>query len=246
MTLELFASFIGRIWPGLLLLGAVFVFLKPSKNLRIVLYLLSFVLLRDAMTPQGLWSFGANYGVFWIRMATDNGFLILFGVSALVLTLGMYWLDKENQDRWHWLRGKPVLGLSLGLVAAALVVLPLAIAYGFQDISLRGGVVDGGQTLPILIFALLGNFMEEGLFRGYVLHSLQEKHGEIKAGLLSGLVFSFCHIFLALTVTGVGWPLLLFALWEGCIAGIIGAKYGVIPATLTHGGAIFLLSVGWF
>ena len=46
------------------------------------------------------------------------------------------------------------------------------------------------------------------------------------------------------TVTGVGYPLLLFTLWEGMIAGIVGARGGVLPSTLTHGGAIFLLSSG--
>ena len=38
--------------------------------------------------------------------------------------------------------------------------------------------------------------------------------------------------------------LLAFTLWEGTIAGLVGAKGGVLPATLTHGGAIFLLSSG--
>jgi hypothetical protein len=64
----------------------------------------------------------------------------------------------------------------------------------------------------------------------------------IKAGVSSGIVFAFCHIFLAITVTGIGYPLLVFTLWEGVIAGIVGARCGVIAATLTHGGAIFLLS----
>ena len=47
-----------------------------------------------------------------------------------------------------------------------------------------------------------------------------------------------------MTVSDIGYPLLVFTLWEGTIAGIVGARGGVIPATLTHGGAIFLLSSG--
>jgi hypothetical protein len=66
----------------------------------------------------------------------------------------------------------------------------------------------------------------------------------INAGIASGVVFAFCHIFLAITVTAAGYPLLVFTLWEGIIAGIIGAKGGVLCSTLTHGGAIFLLSSG--
>ena len=49
---------------------------------------------------------------------------------------------------------------------------------------------------------------------------------------------------LALTVTDVGYPLLLFALYEGVIAGLVAMKYGVIPAALTHGLAIFIISSG--
>ena len=57
------------------------------------------------------------------------------------------------------------------------------------------------------------------------------------------MVFAFCHVYLAMTVTGVGYPLLVFTLWEGVIAGLVGAN-GVLPSTVTHGGAIFLLSSG--
>ena len=66
----------------------------------------------------------------------------------------------------------------------------------------------------------------------------------IEAGLASGVVFAFCHIFLATTMTGVGYSLLAFTLWEGVIAGVVGATWGVVPSTLTHGGAIFLLASG--
>jgi len=101
------------------------------------------------------------------------------------------------------------------------------------------------SVLPgLLVFALLGNFLEEVLFRGYVLGLLERRYGSVAAGVLSGVVFSFCHVFLATTVTGIGAPLLAFALWEGIIAGVVGARYGIVPAALTHGGAIFLLSSG--
>ena len=66
----------------------------------------------------------------------------------------------------------------------------------------------------------------------------------LQAGISSGVVFAFCHIYLAITVTGIGYPLLVFTLWEGIIVGIVGAKAGVLFSTLAHGGAIFLLSSG--
>lgn len=246
MTVQIFLSFFARIWPGLVVLGSIFVFLKPSKNLRIVLYLMAFVLFRDALTPLGLWSFGSNDGFFWIRLSDDPWFLMLFGLSALGLTLAVYVLDKENREGWEWLKGNPALAGFIGVAGAFLVVVPFFIAYSFQPITVRGGAVAGELVIPILMFALLGNFMEEGLFRGSVLDYLKNGRSEVHAGILSGLVFALCHIFLALTVTDAGWPLLAFTVWEGIIAGVIGAKHGVVAATLTHGGAIFLLSSGLF
>ena len=37
---------------------------------------------------------------------------------------------------------------------------------------------------------------------------------------------------------------LLFALYEGIIAGLIRMRWGLLPAELSHGGTIFLLSGG--
>lgn len=66
----------------------------------------------------------------------------------------------------------------------------------------------------------------------------------LHAALASGVTFGLGHIFLALTVTGIGYPLLVFALYEGIIAAMIRMKFGVIPAAITHGMAIFFLASG--
>ena len=124
------------------------------------------------------------------------------------------------------------------------MVAPLVVVYQHTAIAFRGGPVPFQNIPAILVFALLGNLLEESLFRGYVYGWLAERMPPIKAGISSGVVFAFCHVFLAITVTDIGYPLLVFTLWEGIIAGIVGAKGGVIPATVTHGGAIFLLASG--
>jgi hypothetical protein len=66
----------------------------------------------------------------------------------------------------------------------------------------------------------------------------------VLAGLVSGVFFSFGHVFLAFNVTTVGISVLVFALWEGSLAGLVRSRFGVIPATLTHGLAVFLLTSG--
>jgi hypothetical protein len=243
-TMNLLIEYVGRIWPAGILTVILFLGVRPRRELRIVIYVALFVLLRDAMTPLGLWTFGSNDGVFWLRMSENNGFLVTFGLSAALLTLAVYHFDRPNRDLWMWFEGNRARGLALGIAGALLVVLPPAIAYRFQPIAVRGGAVATSQLVPLLVFAITGNFMEGGLFRGYILGTVRRRYPRVTAGVLSGVFFAFCHLFLALTVTDVGWPLLAFTLWEGAIAGVIGAFVGVIPATITHGGAIFLLSSG--
>ena len=65
----------------------------------------------------------------------------------------------------------------------------------------HGRRISGGpiplQNIPaILVFAMLGNLLEEALFRGYVYGQLAQKMAPIKAGIASGVVFAFCHVFL--------------------------------------------------
>ena len=56
---------------------------SPAEcELRIVLYLSLFILLRDAMTPLGFWSFGQQE-FFWMRLYRDPWFVVLFGIGCL-------------------------------------------------------------------------------------------------------------------------------------------------------------------
>jgi uncharacterized protein len=98
----------------------------------------------------------------------------------------------------------------------------------------------------VLVVALLGNLYEEVLFRGYLQGYLQTGcgMGRYRAGIASGLLFGLGHSFLALTVTAVGWPVLLFATHEGIVCGVIRARRGVAAAVVTHGLAIFVLASG--
>lgn len=216
---------------------------RRDAHLRIALYLGLFILLRDAMTPLGLWSFGTQ-GFFWIRLHTNPWFLVAFGIACLGLSLGVYYFDRANQSLIQWTRGTILSGVLCGIGGMIAVVAPLAVIYQHTALELRGGHVPIQNIPAILVFAILGNLFEETLSRGYVYGYLAQRMAPIKAAISSGAVFAFCHIFLATTVTAIGYPMLVFALWEGIIAGIVRAKAGVVPATLAHGGAIFLLSSG--
>lgn len=243
-TVEILLAYFGRVLPGVVLLGVLIVVFRWNAAVRVVVYIALFVLLRDAMTPLGLWRFGAVNGVFWIRLSEDPWFLIAFGLASAGLVVAAVVFDGETRRYVRFRRGSIIQGIAVGVIAAVAVVVPLAIAYRFVPVDLRGGDVAARLLPAMLVFALLGNLFEELLFRGYVVGLLEPRYGAMRAGVLSGFAFAGCHVFLALTVTAVGTPLLVFTVWEGVIAGIVGGRYGVLPATLTHGGAIFLLSSG--
>jgi membrane protease YdiL (CAAX protease family) len=242
-SVYLLFAYLERIWPALVLFALLFAVVKPPAFGRLVIYIALFVLVRDAMTPLGLWSFGGE-GFFWIRMSPDPLVLLLFAAGSLLAMLILLVSDRDNRGWFRYFSNDRTAGLLFGLVAAFLTAAPFIFLYRGLDIAERGGSVAPSLLAPLFLFAMLGNFVEEGLFRGYLLGYLKEYQSPLAAGISSGVIFAFCHIFLAITVTDTGYPLLVFALWEGCIAGIVGSRYGVIPATISHGGAIFLLSSG--
>lgn len=227
--LELLLPYLARVAPGMLVLAAAFAALRPGKAVRSVFYIAAFVLLRDAMTPLGLWRLGSAEGALWIRLIESPSFLVAFGLASQGLSATLFFLDRENAAGVRPFDGSPLRGAALGLLGAAFAAGPLIALY---------------RLAPIAVFAFLGNLFEELLFRGYLASALEPRFGRMGAGLRSGLVFAACHVYLASTVTGVGWPLLAFTAWEGVVAGFVGARRGLVPAAIAHGGAILLLSSG--
>src|SRR5262249_16158105 len=149
-------------------LGAVMLELtRREARLRIVIYLALFILLRDTMTPLGLWSFGSE-GFFWIRLHGNPLFLIVFGVACLGLRLAVSYLYLANLRLFRWTRGRFLLGLLWGMLGAILVVAPVLVVYQYTPVESRGGTVSFQKIPALLVFALLGNLLEESLFRGYV------------------------------------------------------------------------------
>lgn len=245
-VLELIINYIIRLMPGMMLAGFLLL-LVPRRItlLRLTVYLLLFLFIRDAMTPAGLWSFGTE-GFFWLRFTDNSLALTVMGISSAIIVFAMNALDPNLKALLVWFKGNRVTGILAGIGAALIVVAPLAIIYLQTSLVDRGGEVAFMLLFPLMLTAFLGNLYEEVLFRGY-LQGYLETEGSmspLRAALASGTAFGLGHIFLALTVTSIGWPLLIFALYEGIVAALVRMKYGVVPATLTHGLAIFTLASG--
>jgi membrane protease YdiL (CAAX protease family) len=224
--------------PGVLLFGLWFALTpRTLPALRILILLLAFVLMRDVMTPLRMWALGSEVQIAF----TNNGFVLaaLGGLSVLLIML----LVRVAPELWRlirWSIGNPVVGLAVGLGVGGLIGMPLRIYQGIDAFSIHGYWV----WLPgMVVLAYGANALEEVLFRGFLQGYLEQQVTPLRAALISGVAFAACHTFLALSVTQLGWPVLLFTLIEGLACALVRMRYGVLPATLTHGTVILLIAV---
>jgi membrane protease YdiL (CAAX protease family) len=241
-------EFFLKITPAMILAVALFLFLRKAHPLfHLVIFTTYFIFGRDAMTALGLWSLG-DEGFLWIRWSDDPMALLLLGTTSIGIVILMQAISPDLGKLIKWFEGNKLIGSLVGIAGAVVIFLPWIFIYRGVPIESRGGLVPLSVLPFILWVCLAGNLNEEVLFRGYLYGWLTEKE-EIKpvvAAVITGVFFAFGHTFLAYNVTDVGISVLIYALWEGVIAGLVRSKYGVIPATLTHGLAVFLLTSGLF
>ncbi|WDU64759.1 CPBP family intramembrane metalloprotease [Pseudomonas poae] len=224
--------------PGLALFGLWFALTpKAMTALRILILLVAFVLMRDAMTPLGMWALSDAVSISF----TANTLVLaaLGGLSMLMIGV----LSRVAPELWRlvvWVKGRPVAGLAAGLAVGCLIGVPLRLYQGIE-----AQVIPGYWAwLPgMVVLAYGGNALEEVLFRGFLQGYLEQQVTPLRAAWLSGVAFAACHAFLALSVTQLGWPVLLFTLIEGLACALVRMRYGVLAATLTHGTAILLIAV---
>lgn len=196
------------------------------------------------MTPAGFWEFGVTNDVVpWIRFINDPLIVGLLGATSLVLTLTIIKFNKTMKPylKWGKLSGRTVLW---GLFGAAVIVVPFAVAYQFIPLSSRGGEVALSLLPALFAMVMLGNFMEEVLFRGYLQGYLEKFYTPARAAILSALTFAAGHIFLATTVTDLGAVIIVFTLYEGLVCAFLRLRYGIWPAAIAHGVGIFVLACG--
>nr|WP_218585933.1 CPBP family intramembrane glutamic endopeptidase [Pseudomonas sp. AN3A02] len=224
--------------PGLILFGLWFGLTpKTMPGVRIVVLLLAFVLMRDAMTPLGMWSLSTEVQIQF----TANPFVLaaLGGLSLGLIAL----LARLAPELWQLtvlFKGNRGAGLAVGLVAGCLIGLPLRLYQGIEPAAIAAYWT---WMMGMLVLAYCANALEEVLFRGFLQGYLEQHVTPLRAALLSGLAFAACHSFLALSVTQLGWPVLAFTLIEGVACGLVRMRYGVVAATATHGTAILLIAV---
>ncbi|QQS29242.1 MAG: CPBP family intramembrane metalloprotease [Sphingobacteriales bacterium] len=247
-TLNLLSDYFLRTLPSLII-GLAFILLLGKQHLiiRIFSYILLFIVMRDVMTPLNIWDFGTE-GIFWLRTVDNPVFLLLISGLSIILIVVVNKLDKEASEVYVFRKMSYIKAIGTGLIGAAIILVPMFLIYQFVPMEQRGGTVNNSSVflLSLLVFCVSVNFLEESIYRGYFQGYIEQFFSPAKSAVLSGLLFSFSHIFLATTVTNAGWGVLAFTAFEGIIAGLIRSKAGVLASTITHGVAIFFLCSGLF
>jgi len=238
-------QYIVRVTPAYVLAVALMALL-PANDVafRIITVMMLFIVSRDAMTPAGFWelTLDVKRKLFRLRFVSNASILLFLAFGSLGTVLLLNAMFPKLAALITWLRpGVPIVPAGMyGSLAAFVIAAPFVIMSQATPKSAQKGLV-----IPIMLLAMLGNLLEEVIFRGYFQGYLEHTYGmqPVYAGLMAGLAFAYGHVFLALTVTDGGIPVLLFCLFEGCICGLLTAQFGVVSAVFAHGGGIFMIAM---
>ena len=234
---------------------------NPRAPLRLALHLLLFILLRDAMTPAGIWKIGPppgasdNWLFISIRFTSCASALIIAASTCLMSCVAIHIYEPLAANViWRPKTASLAACIGYGLVGAVVIAMPFALLMRSTTPTSSQSVVEPVSPelfIPLAIITFISNAWEELLFRGLLQSYLEGPAGfsRTRAAVASGLAFTACHVVLASAVTSVGTPLLLFTMYEGIIAGLLRdgqlcGPGGVLTATIAHGGGIWLLSSG--
>ena len=266
--MELLISYGQRLAPGIVVIASSLAVLPSAcQELRLMMYILMFVLCRDTMTPLGMWSITSD---LTIRLPADNMVLGALSFLSCGFVVAIHVFEPNLRHHLTYLPrgdGKSVkrrfaAGVVWGCVGSLMIALPasrtaLHGAYGDllgihldrdaqRDNDVVSNVPPAGQLPLLLAMALCGNCLEEVLFRGCIQGVIEEKGGSspLRSALCSAILFSALHSFLATSVTALGFPIIAFTLYEGLVASLLRWRSGLLASTLAHGGAIFLLASG--
>jgi len=247
MNGNLLVEYIVRCAPGVCIGCSMLVMIPKNLHmLRMMIYIMMFVLTRDVMTPLGLWKL-ESYPVILFEFIHDPAILIFLAIASLIIVFLMNFIEIELNSLVVWRKGNDGPLVFVGLCGSLIVFLPVILIkqlFGNSNSTIASTSTSSPFYLfSIFLLSMCGNLYEEVLFRGFFQGYLEKSLPKLQAAVASGFFFGFCHSFLASSVTNNGLSLLIFVVYEGIIAAIVRMNYGVLASALTHGMAIFLMCV---
>ncbi|MET0388622.1 MAG: CPBP family intramembrane glutamic endopeptidase [Polyangiales bacterium] len=232
-------EYVSRVAPGVLAAVVLLVCVpRELAGLRLAVHVGLFMVLRDGMTPVGLWRV-ASRGVW---LTHEPVALLALAAACGWLALGTFRLEPRLSQRITWLRGHVVRALSLGLVGGCVIAAPAMLLGWLTPSAAVGGGRSAFSLVALFVFSLVGNAYEELLFRGFLQELVAERVGAARAAWIAGLAFAFGHAPLAVAVTDVGAPLLIFTAYEGLICAQLARRCGLASAIAAHGLGIFFVA----
>jgi membrane protease YdiL (CAAX protease family) len=236
-------------------LTLLFLNLLPKRcvEFRIMMFIVTFVLIRDTMTPFGLWRLGSTNGVLWLEFIESPEILFILSIGSLLL-IGLFrFMDPDIFNLVIFFTKRNVLenilvGLTGALILLGTILIGRLLLIENPHLYYSNSRPPRPLVLHIamLTLSMTGNLFEEVLFRG-LLQGYFETIDSIpprRAALLSGLAFGVFHIFLASSVTQLGISVLFFTLLEGFVCSLVRLRSGVIASTITHGLTIYGIASG--
>lgn len=169
----------------------LFIHPKTLIELRIVLYILIFILFRDTMTPLGFWEI--NSGMI-IRFPNSPLLLFSLGVISAGFVICVYQFEPQLYSLVIWIRGSKTKATVLGALGAFIVAGPALLFYHTPFVRTVRPPVPTDVLFPLFTLLILGNFLEEVLFRGYLQGHIERITSPMRAAIISGFSFPlFIH-----------------------------------------------------
>src|SRR4051812_6792764 len=158
----LMTSYLDRIWPGVLVIALLLGMLRGRAFtwMRVAIYVISFMMLRDALFTSRLWQI-TGWPMPWMRFARDQVSLGLMGAASGLIVLALWRSERELSRGITWTRKKPVSAIGLGLAGGLAIAGPALVAGAFVSPWLRGGVVPYAFWPALAWLSFLGNLLEE-------------------------------------------------------------------------------------
>lgn len=138
MFIPLLINYVAIFLPGALL-GLTVLMLLPKKEvgIRMFIYIMLFILIRDTMTPLRFWSF--RDGFFWVRFAENPGLLIAIGLGSALTVFVINFFENDLSVLLVWNCNNIVRSVLAGLAGAFIIILPLIAVYSSVPMDNRGG-----------------------------------------------------------------------------------------------------------